>query len=103
MTATKRHGPKERKKWAARWRASGLSGRAFADKHGLQVESIYRWGREFPDDEPQREAFAEVIVKSESRPSSPAVEVVLANGRTVRVVGDVDANQLRAVVEALES
>jgi len=99
MAKTKRYGPDERKKWATRWRASGLSGRAFARKHGLQVESVYRWGREFPE----VDAFTEVVVAPGRGPSLAALEVVLANGRVVRVRGEVDGNQLRAVVEALEA
>ncbi len=47
MARTKRHTPDERKIWAERWRASGLNGREFAKKHGLEVESVYRWGKEF--------------------------------------------------------
>ena len=102
MAKTKRHGPDERRKWAARWRASGLSGRAFAHKHGLQVESVYRWGREFTEVDNHR-AFTEVVVAPERRARSAAIEVVLANGRVVRVLGEVDADQLRAVVEVLEA
>lgn len=110
MAATKRHGPDERKKWAARWHASGLSGPEFAKRHGLQVESVYRWGREFPDtgragrSRGEARGFTEVRVREgRMRPTAGVIEVVLANGRVVRVGGAVDARQLRAVIEALES
>lgn len=80
-----------------------MSGREFARKHGLQVESVYRWGREFPEDDNHHDGFTEVVVSPGRQHSSTGLEVVLLNGRVVRVLGEVDANQLRAVVEALES
>ena len=64
---------------------------------------MYRWGREFPEVDNHREAFTEVVVAPGQRHSSAALEVVLANGRVVRVFGEVDASQLRAVVEVLEA
>ena len=100
--ATKRHEPKEREQWAARWQASGLSGREFARRHGLQVESIYRWGREFPEAQQKRAGFSEVRLVPSQNDATSTVEVLLANGRIVRVRGEVDAQLLRAVVEAVE-
>ena len=104
MKAKKRHTAGERKKWTAWWRSSGLSGRAFADKHGLPAESIYRWGREFPATAGSgaKSGFAEVRVRG-AEPEQARVEVVLGNGRVVRVVGEVEARKVRALVEALES
>lgn len=80
-----------------------MSGREFARKHGLRVESVYRWGREFPEVDNDHDGFTEVVVAPGRPYSSTGLEVVLTNGRVIRVLGDFDANQLRAVVEALES
>jgi len=80
-----------------------LSGREFAREHGLQVEAVYRWGREFPEVDNQHDGFTEVVLSPERQQSSTGLEVVLTSGRVVRVLGKVDADQLRAVVEALES
>ena len=103
--AKKRHNPDQRKRWAARWHGSGLSGREFAKQHGLPVESIYRWGREFPEATAvdPREAFTKIRLNGSTEVMPSAIEIVLSNGRRVRVLGDVTATRLRAVVEAVES
>ena len=103
--AKKRHNPDQRKQWAAQWHASGLSGREFAKQHGLPVESICRWGREFPEAKAveRRETFTEIRLNGSTEETPSAIEVVLSNGRRIRVLGDVAATRLRAVVEALES
>ena len=105
------------KVWARRvsaWRSSGLSGGKFARQQGLKESTLYRWGRRVDDEStvPAPEAtFAQVRVRSppalrpSPRPasSSAMIEVVLTGGRVLRLLGPVDAGQLRAVVEALEA
>jgi len=89
----------------AAWRSSGLSGGKFAKRHGLKESSLYRWGKRLGDGEQppaRRKQFAEVVVKP-AVSETTAIEVVLCNGRVVRVRGPVDAAQLRVVVAALES
>ena len=34
------------RRWIQKWRASGLSGRAFCTRHGLAQPSFYAWRRE---------------------------------------------------------
>ena len=61
-------------------RASGLSGAEFARKHGLEVESVYRWSREFADERPQadRPKFEEVRLRTqEAQLSKGEVELCL--------------------------
>ena len=96
--------------WARRvsaWHASGLSGGKFAKKHGLKESTLYRWGRTLGEvgvTPAPKAAFAQVQIKSPPPPSAPAmIEVVLTSGRVLRLLGPVDAGQLRAVVEALEA
>lgn len=99
-----------REVWAQRvtaWRASGLSGADFARQHELTHSTLCHWGQVLGREraEPKhRPSFAEVVVKpSALLPGSSRLEVVLANGRVLRVMGAVDATQLASVVLALES
>src|SRR3954466_10396588 len=81
----------------ARWKRSGLSVRAFCRAEGVNEPKFYWWRRELlrrdqpqprPDSQP---AFLAVHVVDD-KPESPAlgVEVVLANGRSVRVTAGFD-------------
>ncbi len=112
MARTRRHTPQEREAWAKRWHASGLSGRQFAQQNGLEVESVYRWGREFPAKTAKvgktRGGFTEVRVRSEQEsraPTAPAfeVELELKNHRVLRVRAGTDAKYICELAEALES
>ena len=96
--------------WARRvsaWRSSGLSGGKFARKHGLKESTLYRWGRRCEEGDTavaSKAAFAQVRVIPATPPTSSAmIEVVLTGGRVLRLVGPVDAGQLRAVLEVLEA
>lgn len=99
-------------KWVQKWRASGLSGTEFATRHGLSQGSLYRWGRLLEDDDgveveagtkpPMR--FAEVQVRDVgSKPRAGVLELVSRSGWVVRLVGEVDVEQLRAVLEVVET
>lgn len=63
--------------------------------------ALYGWARDLKK-ESRTPAFVEVQVR-EPEISGGVVEIVLANGRVVRVREVVDARVLRSVVEALES
>lgn len=100
---------RSRDEWArlvARWRASGESGRRFADRHGLSTTSLYTWGRRLAVEGHDAEAepsFTEVrVVGAEPSVQDGRLEVVTRSGRAVRVLGEVDVDQLRAVLEAVE-
>jgi len=113
MARSRRHSPQERETWAKRWHASGLSGREFARQNGLEVESVYRWGREFPAKPAKagnkpRGGFTEVRVRSreeqaERGSSRFEVEVELKNHRALRVRAGTDPAYVCELVEALES
>jgi hypothetical protein len=100
--------------WAkiiASWRASGLSGREFADAHDVGVASLYGWAARLDLEPPgplMAPAFAEIRVADAAPRSTKAegptarIEVVARSGRVIRVVGAVDADALRVVLEVAE-
>src|SRR5581483_8055480 len=87
--------------WIGEWQASGLSVRAFCQRRGLTVASFYNWRRVL-----QRRAAAEpptfvpVQVVADAVPTqASALEVVLADGRSVRVAPGFDAAKRTALSE----
>lgn len=84
-----------------------MSGREFARENGLEAESVYRWGKEFPDERAtgstRTQAFTEVRVgRTDPKPHEP-IEIALKNHRVLRVPAGTDAAYVRELVEALES
>lgn len=106
MATRKRYTEEEQTQWLERWRTCGQPAARFAASHGLNVSSLYRWrdaargrstamARSAP-------AFTEVRVRDATRRAEVGVvEVVLSNDRRVRVVGPVEREQLRMVLEVL--
>ena len=95
------------RKWQRRieqWRASGLSVRAFCARHDLATASFYNWRRVLQRraaEEPA--AFVPVQVVADAVPTqSGALEVVLTDGRAVRVAPGFDAATLRQLLDVLE-
>ena len=100
--------------WAeiiAAWRASGLSGREYADAHDLGVGSLYGWAARLEPEGPEAPrfpAFAEVHVidpvrrATSSDEPSARIELVSRSGRVIRVMGAVDAETLGVVLEVAE-
>jgi transposase-like protein len=87
----------------ARWKRSGLSVRAFCGAEGLNPMTFYWWRRELRRRDQPQPAFLPVRVLAESTESSTVgIEVVLANGRSVRVSAGFDPRTLVRVVELLE-
>ena len=87
----------------ARWKRSGLSVRAFCGAEGLNPMTFYWWRRELDRRDQARPAFLPVHVLAEATAPSPVgIEVVLANGRSVRVGMGFDPHTLVRVVELLE-
>lgn len=111
-------------RWVARWRSSGLSGSAFAAKHGLRRSTLYGWGRRFevgaqePDPAVARgelvPRFTEIRLRGRDRedaakvtpPTDTAgatmIEVVSHSGRVVRIHRAVDAELLAAVLAVVD-
>jgi transposase len=90
-------------RWIRLWRASGLSVRAFCARHGLTEPSFYAWRRVLQQRAAEPTAFLPVQVVADPLPAPASVlEVVLAQGRTVRVVPGFDPATLRELVRVLE-
>jgi transposase len=85
------------------WRHSGMSVRAFCDRHHLAEPSFYAWRRHFQ----QRAAATPTLVPVQIIPDDPprghcGIEVVLADGRCLRVAPGFDPATLRQVLAVLE-
>jgi len=79
------------RRWISQWRAGSLGVRAFCARHGLATPSFYAWRRTLQ----QRAAEAPPARAS-------ALELVLADGRIVRVAPGFDAATLRQLLAVLE-
>lgn len=113
-------GSGERKRLVARWRRSGQSAAAFADRHGISQWALYWWARQGgagakgrrPPQRSGRSTTAgapgfipvRLVGEEHSDPPAPAegiVEIRLRGGDVVRVVGEVSVERLRVVVAAV--
>jgi transposase len=91
------------RRWIGEWRASGLSVRAFCDRRGLATPSFYAWRRTLAQRAAEKAAFVPVQVVADAPPAqASALELVLADGRIVRVAPGFDAATLRQVLAVLE-
>jgi hypothetical protein len=89
----------------ARWQQSGLSVRAFCRAEGVNEPRFYWWRRKLGQVEPKGPAFVPVHVVTEPAdgPVTRGIEVVLANGRCLRVGPGFDPHTLVALVDLLEA
>jgi hypothetical protein len=90
--------------WINQWRASGLSVRDFCARHDLTTASFYHWRRVLEQraaEEPVAFVPVQVVADVVSTRAS-ALEVVLTDGRTVRVGPGFDAATLRQLLAVLE-
>jgi len=82
----------------AKQQQSGLSVRAFCQRHGTSEYSFYHWRKRLAEQLPMK--FA--LVETRSAPVAvAAVEVMLASGERLRIVPGVDAATLRLVLSVL--
>jgi transposase len=87
--------------------APGASICAVARRHNLSSSLLYRWIKSFKADEPvQKPAFVPIALAPPAEPSSARtngmIEVVLANGRILRIGSDIDMAVLKRIAAALE-
>jgi hypothetical protein len=88
----------------ARWKRSGLSVRTFCRAEGLNQGTFYWWRRELNRRDQPKPTFLPVRVLAEKAGSAAAgVEVVLGNGRCVRVGVGFDPDTFVRIVELLEA
>jgi transposase len=91
------------RRWIGEWRASGLSVRAFCDRRGLALPTFYAWRRNLERRAAEVPTFVPVQVVADATPAQPsALEVILRDGRAVRVVPGFDAATLRRLLAVLE-
>jgi transposase len=91
------------RRWIGEWQASGLSVRTFCQRRGLTVASFYAWRRVLQRRAAEKSAFVPVQVVADAVPTqTSALEVVLTDGRTVRVAPGFDAATLRQLLAVLE-
>lgn len=86
-------------------RRSGLSVAAYAKKHGVVSERLYRWRNKLEPSTLKRRGrglrFAEVTAVSAAG-GGDRFEVTLASGRRVSVPGGFDDDDMRRLVAVLE-
>ena len=91
------------RRWISQWRASGLSVRAFCAQHRLASASFYRWRRVLERRATEQPAFVPVQIVADTRsPQASALELVLVDGRAVRVAPGFDAATLRRLLAVLQ-
>jgi hypothetical protein len=90
-------------RWIGEWQASGLSVRAFCQRRGLTIASFYAWRRVLQQRAAEKAAFVPVQVVADTvLTQTSALEVVLTDGRAVRVAPGFDAATLRQLLAVLE-
>ena len=90
------------RRWIALWQSSGLTVAAFCARHGLAPASFYAWRRTLPARAAQKVSLVPVqVVADAAPPASRPLEVVLADGRLVRVPSGFDPAALRQVLAVL--
>jgi hypothetical protein len=89
--------------WINEWQRSGLSVQAFCARRGLAAPSFYAWRRTLQQRAAAPTAFVPVQVVADAvSPQASALEVVLSEGRTVRIAPGFDAATLRQLLAVLE-
>jgi transposase len=101
--------PVKEKSWRrllGQWRRSGLSASQFCQQHGISPPNFYAWRREIARrDQPAtiRPSSTPTFVKLALEGAAPSpLEIVLADGRLLRVRPGFDAALLRQLLRLLE-
>jgi hypothetical protein len=92
------------RRWIGEWQASGLSALAFCKRRGLTVARFYAWRGVLERRDAEKPTFLPVQVVADAVPAKAnALEVVLTDGRTMRVTARFDAATLRQLLAVLEA
>jgi hypothetical protein len=109
----KKRQARSRAQWLSevrRWRRSGQSGADYAKAHDLDRGTLAWWASRLRGDvvaEPGRKrssapAFLAVRVRETPASVEGSLEVMLANGRCVRISGDFDVDRVSRLLAAAE-
>jgi len=111
MSQGKPRDPRKEQHWRdliACWQRSGLSVRAFCQRQRLAVPSFYAWRRTLRQRDGQAQpasasvTFVPVQIRHDATDPPAALELVLTDGRCLRIPPGFDPVQLRALLRALE-
>ena len=83
----------------AKWRRSGLSKKAYCERHGLPYWSLCRWAGKSPA--PESQLLVELGQLGGAEPRA-AIELVVGDRYVLRLWPSVRAGHLREVLAALE-
>lgn len=95
----------EIRKLVGEFQQSGQSQEEFADSIGVHTNTVSKWVREQRHRKSgQRQAVVPVRVKAEQpQEDLTGIELVLRNGRVIRLGRDFDGNTLNKLIELLET
>jgi transposase-like protein len=101
-----RRSPEQRKQIVEDFRQSDLNQKAFCQQHNISPKSLNDWGRNIGSEQTKKRAdpssfFSPVRVVAEEMPAA-ALEVILSNGRILRVRGPLDAQLFQQVLRLAE-
>jgi DNA-binding XRE family transcriptional regulator len=98
-----RNNAKQMARLLERRRRRGLTWNQLAAETGISKNTLYWWERRLRDTRSsgKRSRFVEVTIPESI--AAPAVELVLRNGRVVRVVPGFDTDHVRRVIEVAEA
>ena len=104
----------EKRRIVAQTHAPGVSVAQVARRYDLNANQVFNWLRD-PRFQPADDATApahflpiEVIDEparhhQSARPAAGRIEIALANGRSIRLIGDVDPDAVARLVRSLEA
>jgi hypothetical protein len=94
--------PEVEAKWRERvaaWRSSGMGARAFAEREGLRVASLWAWKRRLEPEAPLK--LVPVVVRNGARTGS-TFEVVVNGRYAVRVPPDFEETSFSRLLAVLD-
>jgi hypothetical protein len=87
-----------------KWKSSGLSLRAFAEREKLKINSLWYWKRRLlgTKSRPTVTLVPVVVAPTKAEPENkPLYELILRSGHTLRVPADFDDQTLRRLIATL--
>ena len=99
----KNHGREYWSRQVEAWRSSGLSRKAYSERHGLPYSSLCRWaGKLRQSSAPESQPLVELGQRGGGAEPRAAIELVVGERYVLRLRPSVRAEHLREVLAALE-